>query len=170
MDVSDLLIETYDRLPDLVRGAVHGLGPEQLRQAPSRGANPVGWLVWHLTRVQDGHLAELLDTEQIWVTGDWAGRFGLARADPGDTGYGHTPEQVAAVRPESAQVLLDYYDAVHTRTREFLSGLQAEDLDRVVDTSWDPPVTLGVRLVSVIEDDLQHVGQAAYVRGLIRTG
>ncbi|MER7441967.1 mycothiol transferase [Micromonospora avicenniae] len=170
MDVSDLLIETYDRLPDLVRGAVHGLDPDQLRQAPRRGANPVGWLVWHLTRVQDGHLAELLDAEQIWVTGDWAGRFGLARAEPGDTGYGHTPEQVAAVRPESAQVLLDYYDAVHTRTRRFLAGLQADDLDRVVDTSWDPPVTLGVRLVSVIEDDLQHAGQAAYVRGLIKTG
>lgn len=170
MDVSDLLIETYDRLPDLVRGAVHGLGPEQLCQAPRPGANPVGWLVWHLTRVQDGHLADLLGAEQIWVTGDWAGRFGLARAEPGDTGYGHTPEQVAAVRPESARVLLDYYDAVHARTRRFLAGLQAEDLDRVVDTSWDPPVTLGVRLVSVIEDDLQHAGQAAYVRGLIKRG
>jgi hypothetical protein len=40
----------------------------------------------------------------------------------------------------------------------------------VVDASWDPPVTLGVRLVSVISDDLQHAGQAAYLRGMIEYG
>ncbi|MEU5784410.1 mycothiol transferase [Micromonospora lupini] len=166
MDVSDLLTETYDRLPDLVRAAVDGLTPEQLRWAPSEGANPVGWLVWHLTRVQDHHVAELLDAEQIWVSGDWAGRFGLT-ADPDNTGYGHTPAQVAKVRPESAQALLDYYEAVAARTGSFLAGLRPADLDRVVDESWDPPVTLGVRLVSIADDDLQHAGQAAYVRGLV---
>ncbi|SIN41959.1 mycothiol transferase [Micromonospora cremea] len=166
MDVSDLLTEAYDRLPDLVRAAVDGLTPEQLHWAPGPGANTIGWLVWHLTRVQDDHVADLLDTDQIWVSGDWAGRFGLT-ADPADTGYGHSPAQVAAVRPESAQALIDYYEAVSGRTRQFLAGLRAADLDRVVDEAWDPPVTLGVRLVSVAEDDLQHVGQASYVRGLI---
>jgi uncharacterized damage-inducible protein DinB len=166
VDVGDLLIETYGRLPGLVRAAVEGLSPEQLRRAPAPGANPVGWLVWHLTRVQDHHVADLLDAEQIWVTGDWAGRFGLA-ADPDDIGYGHAPEHVAAVAPESAQALLDYFDAVAQRTRDYLTGLRPADLDRVVDESWDPPVTLGVRLVSVADDDLQHVGQAAYVRGLL---
>ncbi|WP_433538023.1 mycothiol transferase [Micromonospora sp. CA-249363] len=166
MDVSDLLIETYDRLPDLVRAAVDGLTPEQLRWAPGEGANSVGWLVWHLTRVQDHHVADLLDAEQIWTSGDWAGRFGLV-ADPHDTGYGHTPTQVAGVRPESAQALIDYYGAVSTRTRSFLAGLRPADLDRIVDESWDPPVSLGVRLVSIADDDTQHAGQAAYVRGLL---
>ncbi|MGC4748230.1 mycothiol transferase [Micromonospora sp. DT201] len=168
MDVSDLLTETYDRLPDLVRAAVDGLDPEQLRWAPGPGANSIGWLVWHLTRIQDHHVADLLDTEQVWVSGDWAGRFGLT-ADPDDTGYNHSPEQVAGVRPESAKALIDYYGAVASRTGSFLAGLRPADLDRVVDEAWDPPVTLGVRLVSVAEDDLQHVGQAAYVRGLIAT-
>ena len=74
---------------------------------------------------------------------------------------------MAAVRPESAQALIDYHQAVAERTRTFLAGLRPADLDRVVDEAWDPPVTLGVRLVSVIGDDLEHVGQAAYVRGLI---
>jgi uncharacterized damage-inducible protein DinB len=74
---------------------------------------------------------------------------------------------VAAVRPASAQVLLDYYDAVHARTVDFLRGLSPAQLDRVVDERWDPPVTLGVRLVSIVNDDTQHVGQAAYVRGLL---
>jgi hypothetical protein len=169
VDVNDLLTDAYDRLPDLVRGAVDGLTPEQLRQAPGAGANPIGWLVWHLTRIQDHHVADLLDAEQLWVSGDWAGRFGLA-ADPDDTGYGHSAEQVAAVRPESAQALIDYYRAVADRTRTFLAALRPADLDRVVDEAWDPPVTLGVRLVSVLGDDLEHVGQAAYVRGLIEAG
>lgn len=166
MDAKDVLIEAYDRLPELVRSAVDGLTPDQLRWAPAPGANPVGWLIWHLTRVQDDHVAEVMGVEQVWVREGWADRFGLA-PDPADTGYGHSPAQVAAVRPESAQALIEYYDAVAARTRTFLAGLTEEDLDRVVDERWDPPVTLGVRLVSVVNDGDQHVGQAAYVRGLL---
>ncbi|MCW3815052.1 DinB family protein [Micromonospora sp. DR5-3] len=167
MDVSDLLTEAYDRLPELVRSAVDGLSPEQLRQAPAPGANTVGWLIWHLTRIQDHGVADLLGEEQVWVTGDWARPCGMT-ADPYDTGFGHGPEQVAAVRPENGQVLLDYHATVIERTRRYLRGLRPADLDRVVDPSWDPPVTLGVRLVSLLADDLQHAGQAAYVRGLIQ--
>ena len=170
MNVSELLIESFDRLPALVRAAVQGLDAERLRWAPAPGANSVGWLVWHLTRVQDHHVSALLDQEQVWVSDDWASRFGLD-PDPHNTGYAHTPDQVAAVRPDSARVLVDYYDAVHARSLQFLRGLTPEDLDRVVDERWDPPVTLGVRLVSVVNDDTQHVGQAGYVRGLRqRTG
>ncbi|MFU8873820.1 mycothiol transferase [Micromonospora sp. SL4-19] len=169
MDVNDLLTEAYDRLPDLVESAVAGLSPEQLRRAPAAGANPVGWLVWHLTRIQDHHVADLLGEEQLWVTGDWAPRLGRS-AEPDDTGFGHGPEQIAALRPESGQVLLDYHRAVADRTRAYLRGLRPADLDRVVDENWDPPVTLGVRLISVLEDDLQHAGQAAYVRGLVERG
>lgn len=166
MKVNDLLTDAFDRLPELVRSAVQDLTPEQLRRAPADGANPIGWLVWHLSRVQDHHLAQVLDTEQVYLSGDWAGRFGLD-PDPDDIGYGHTPEQVTGVAPESWQALVDYYTAVSDRTRAYLGGLQPADLDRVVDEGWDPPVTLGVRLVSVLNDDTQHVGQAAYVRGLI---
>jgi uncharacterized damage-inducible protein DinB len=166
MKSGEVLIEAFGRLPDLVHGAVKGLSAEDLRRAPADGANTVAWLVWHLTRVQDSHVAELLDTEQTYLSGNWAPRFGL-QPDPSDTGYGHTAAQVAAVAPESWHVLVDYYGAVHARTVAFLGGLTDEDLDRVVDESWDPPVTLGVRLVSVYDDDTQHVGQAAYVRGLL---
>jgi uncharacterized damage-inducible protein DinB len=167
VNVNDLLIEAFDRLPDLVRSAVDGLTPAQLATPPAEGANTVAWLVWHLTRIQDSHLAELTGEQQVYVTGDRADGFGL-KPDPEDNGYGHTPAQVLAVRPESAAVLVDYYQAVHDRTRAYLGGLTDADLDRVVDESWDPPVTLGVRLVSVLNDDTQHVGQAAYVRGLLK--
>jgi uncharacterized damage-inducible protein DinB len=166
MQVSELLLELFGRIPPLVREAVEGLDGEQLVTSPAPGANSIGWLIWHLTRVQDHHIADLLDEEQIWTTGEWARRFGL-EADPSNTGYGHSESDVAAVRPETSAVLIDYHEAVAARTREFLQGLVPDDLDRVVDDSWDPPVTLGVRLVSVADDDLEHVGQAAYVRGLL---
>jgi uncharacterized damage-inducible protein DinB len=166
MDAKDILADAFGRLPDLVHAAVHDLTRDQLAWAPAAGANSIGWLVWHLTRVQDDHVADLIGTDQLYVTGGWAERFGLP-ADPSDTGYGHTPDQVAAVNPESWQVLDEYYRAVHERTLDFVAGLTADDLDRVVDKAWDPPVTLGVRLVSVYDDDAQHVAQAAYVRGLL---
>lgn len=166
MDVSALLLELYGRIPPLAHEAVDGLDAEQLSRAPAPGANTIAWLVWHLTRVQDAHIAEILETDQIWVAGDWARGFGL-EPDPSNSGYGHSPAEVAAVRPERPEALLDYLDAVDARTREMLAGLRPADLDRIVDRRWDPPVTLGVRLVSIADDDLQHAGQAAYLRGLV---
>ena len=162
-----MLLELYSRIPPLAEEAVAGLDVERLIWPPQPGANPIGWLVWHLTRVQDDHISEVVGVPQIWVDGDWAGRFGL-EPDPANTGYGHSVTEVAAVRPAGPEALLEYLDAVDQRTRSMLEHLSPDDLDRVVDRRWDPPVTLGVRLISVADDGLQHAGQAAYVRGLLR--
>jgi hypothetical protein len=156
--------ELYGRIPPLVREVVDGLDADALLHRPGPDANPIGWLVWHLARVQDHQLSELFGAEQLWVTGDWPARFGLD-PDPNDLGYGHTSEQVGAVRAGDAGDLLAYLDAVDARTTAWLDD--PGDLERVVDESWDPPVTLGVRLVSVADDCLQHVGQAAYIKGLL---
>lgn len=166
MRAGDVYVELYDRLPPLVGAAVEGLSVDELTAAPAEGANTIAWLVWHLTRVHDHHVSEVMGTDQLWVTGDHAARFGLD-PDPGNVGYGHGPSEVAALRPDGPDALVGYHDAVHARTRTYLDGLGDDDLDRVVDRSWDPPVTLGVRLVSVADDGLQHVGQALYVRGLV---
>jgi hypothetical protein len=166
MDVAPLLLELYGRIPPLAAHAVDGLDADALTTAPGPGANTIGWLVWHLARVQDHHVAELLDTDQIWTTSDWPARFGLA-PDPHDTGYGHDADDVTRVRPDGPDALLGYLHEVDGRTRGMLERLTGAELDRVVDRRWDPPVTLGVRLVSIADDSLQHVGQAAYVRGLL---
>src|SRR2546423_1619049 len=166
MDVAALLLEMYDRTPPLARQAIEGLDPDQLTESPAPGSNTIAWLIWHLTRVQDHHVAELLGSDQIWDGGDWARRFGLD-PDPSNPGYGHSPEEVATVRPEQPAALLESLDAVAARSRTMLEDLVPPALERVVDRRWDPPVTLGVRLVSIADDCLQHVGQAAYVRGLL---
>jgi uncharacterized damage-inducible protein DinB len=166
MRCHDLLLYAYGQLQETVHRTLEGLSTEHLTARPDPEANSIAWLAWHLARVQDSHVAEVAGREQVWTTEGWHDRFGLP-FDPSATGYGFTPEQVAQVRVESVDLLLGYYDAAHARTVEFLRGLTDEDLDRIVDRRWDPPVTLGVRLFSVLSDDLQHVGQAAYVRGLL---
>ena len=137
-----------------------------LTTPPGPGTNPVGWLVWHLSRGQDHHVAEIVGEDQIWVSGGWAPRFGLD-PDPQNTGFGHSPDEVAAVRPDGPDALVGYYTAVAARTRALLERVTAAELDRVVDRRWDPPVTLGVRLVSIADDDIQHAGQAVYARGML---
>ena len=167
MDVNDLLIEGLGRVDEHIGEIVDGLSLDDINATLVPGTNPIGWLVWHLTRVQDHHVAELLGEEQIWVTGSWGPRFGI-ESDPQNTGYGHGPDDVAKVRPEDASVLVEYYRAVAVRTMELLRWTRPVDLDRVVDERWDPPVTLGVRLVSIIDDDVQHAGQAKYLKGLLQ--
>jgi hypothetical protein len=166
VDAAALLIDMFDRVPSLAQEATAGLTAEQLAYRPTPQANTIGWLIWHLIRVHDHYIAELFDVDQLWTTGEWAERLGLP-ADASNTGYGHGAADVATIRPEGPDVLTAYLDAVHRRSRNLLARLTPDDLDRVVDTSWDPPVTLGVRLVSIADDSLQHVGQAAYVRGLL---
>ncbi|MFD8328476.1 mycothiol transferase [Streptomyces lydicus] len=163
---TDLLVDAFGRIREAVEEAVDGLDPDEIASRPAEETNSVGWLVWHLTRIQDDHVAGVAGTEQVWTADGWYERFGLPFAAD-DTGYGHSPEEVAAVRDLSAELLTDYHQAVHDATVQYLAGVEDKDYKRVVDRAWSPPVTLGVRLVSVISDDLQHVGQAAYVRGLL---
>jgi uncharacterized damage-inducible protein DinB len=164
---ADLLTDGFGRIREVVHQAVDGLRAEQLAYRVDPDANSIGWLVWHLTRVQDDHVADVAGTDQVWLAGGWADRFDLP-LDPREIGYGHSSQQVASVTVPSAELLTGYYDAVHQATLDFVGGLTDVDLARVVDTRWDPPVTLAVRLISVISDDLQHAGQAAYLRGVLQ--
>ncbi|MEU1184681.1 DUF664 domain-containing protein [Streptomyces sp. NPDC005820] len=170
MHAKDILIDGYNRIREEVHAAVEGLDPDALNARPTPATNSVAWLVWHLTRVQDDHIADAFDLEQVWWgrADNWEKRFGLDLPRH-DTGYGHSPAKVAKVRVADPGLLTGYHDAVHEQSHRALRALTAADLERVVDVRWDPPVTLGVRLVSVLSDDLQHVGQAAYVRGLLQS-
>jgi uncharacterized damage-inducible protein DinB len=165
MTSADLLADAFGRIRDNVHEAVTGLTTEQLAFRVDGDANSIAWLVWHLTRIQDDHIAGVTDTEQVWTSGGWVDRFGLPFHRQAH-GYGHSSADVAAVQVEG-NLLIRYYDAVHERTIRFVKGLTDADLPRIVDDYWDPPVTLAVRLVSIISDDLQHAGQAAFIRGVI---
>ncbi|MCW2770464.1 MAG: hypothetical protein JWR27_1897 [Aeromicrobium sp.] len=160
-----LLEDAFDRIGEGVVAVVDGLSPQDLSSRVTPDANPIGWLVWHLLRVQDDHVADAAGTEQVWTSQGWDSRFGLPYA-PTATGYGQTADEVGALTT-TAELLDAYARAVAAATRTYVDGLTDADLDRVVDERWDPAVTLGVRLVSIIEDDIKHLGQAEYVRGLL---
>jgi hypothetical protein len=166
VDATHLFDDALSRVPEAVRGAIDGLDGEALRWRPAPGANPIGWLVWHLTREQDAQVADLCGVEELWTQQGWVDRFELP-AGANDHGYGWSSEQVDGLEVPDAEVLLDHLVAVSARCRELIADLGPDDLDRVIDDSYDPPVTVGARLVSVVDDAAQHAGQAGYVRGLI---
>lgn len=166
MRSSEVLLDGLGRVADNVHAVLDGATSELLNKAPVPGANTIAWLVWHLTRVQDSHVADVAGADEVWVTGGWVDRFGLPFS-PGEIGYGQSTDEAARVIVDDAGLLREYYDATHAVSVDYIGALTDSDLDRIVDRNWDPPVTLGVRLISVIDDDTQHIGQAAYVRGLL---
>jgi hypothetical protein len=163
---NEILTDAFDRVADGVRDLLDGLDPAALAVRPDGTGNSIGWLVWHLARVQDDHLAEVADAEQVWTAGGWHERLGLPF--PVDaTGYGFDAAQVAATRIDDVAALAGYHAAVATMTTTLLADLTGARLDEIIDERWDPPVTVAVRIVSVVEDCFQHLGQANYVAGLL---
>lgn len=166
MRINDVLIDAYTRIQELVHIATDGLDIEQLAYRPEPGANTIAWLVWHLTRIQDDHCSEIAGIDQLWADPEVRAATGIDRG-PEATGQGDGPDDVSGVRPASVAALVAYHDAVIARTLAHLDGMSPTDLDRIIDHSRDPPVTVGVRLVSVISDNIQHAGQARYLHGIL---
>jgi hypothetical protein len=164
IQTNDLLADAFERIRQGVHRITDGCQDEDLTYRPDAEANSIAWLLWHLIRVMDDHVSEVAGTEQVWIAADWVSRFGLPLPES-DTGYGHSSDQVAAVAAP-AELLVGYHDDVQAMVTEAVAALDAGDLDRIIDRRWDPPVTVGVRLVSVIIDCVAHLGQADYVLGL----
>lgn len=163
---TDLLIDAFNRVREAVHEVLEDADHATLTGRLDPDANTVAWLVWHLTRVMDDQVADVAGTDQVWLADRWVERFGLP-FEPHENGYGHSSAQVAAVDVDG-RLLVDYHDAVHDRVVAYLRDLDDSELPRIVDRRWDPPVTLAVRLVSVVNDATQHVGQAAFVRGVLQ--
>jgi hypothetical protein len=168
MEWRDMMVDSYGRVYEGLAEALRGLTREDLDWLPKPDCNGMGWLAWHLARVEDAQIADLANVGQVWIVGSWFKKFGR-KQDMDDTGFGDTPEQVAAFRSPSAKTIIGYYEDVAAQSRKYISGLAAMELDRQLDEKWFNPVpTVGVRLVSIVNDVHQHLGQVAYVRGLLK--
>jgi hypothetical protein len=167
MDWRELIVDGYDRLPDLVKDALAGVSVADQDWQPAPGCNTLGWTAWHLTRVMDSQIADLASTEQLWIGEGWHRKFDRP-ADPDDTGYGDTAAQVRAFRSPSVKIQLDYLRASVARTQAYLAGLVPADLDRELDEPYRPRPTVGVRILSILADCHHHAGEASYIRGLLR--
>lgn len=165
MNGTDLLVDAFGRVPEMVHGVIDGLTAEELTFRVDPKANSIAWLVWHMSRIEDDHVADVAGLPQVWTSAGWSRRWRLP-FDDSETGYGHTARQVAAVTGDS-DMLLGYFDAVHAMAARYLGGLSDTDLDRIVDENWDPPVTLGVRMVSVAGHNFEQLAQADFIRGVL---
>jgi hypothetical protein len=107
--------------------------------------------------------------EQLWIKDGWHERF-HRKPDPNETGWGHSFEEVGKFRVLDIQMLLDYHRAVMKTSIGYLNRLSEEELERECPASWQPGTTapVSLRIIGNINDCFQHVGQAAYVRGLIQ--
>jgi hypothetical protein len=161
----ELLRDAFTRLIEHADALTDGLTGDESNYRPTAGANSIAWLLWHSARVQDVQVADIAGVEQAWTRDGWVDRFDLDLPRD-DTGFGHSPEQVAKVLAP-AELLAGYYHAVHELTLDYVAGVSAGELERVIDPGWDPPVTASMRLVSIIDDCAQHLGQAAYLRGIV---
>jgi hypothetical protein len=166
MEWKELLIDGYGRVPEFLENVLEGLTQDDLDWQPRYDSNSIGWLVWHLTRQQDAQIASLIGGGQLWVADKWYTKFGR-QPEPDDVGFGHSPEQVSAFKSPEPRTLLSYNRAVVERSKHYISSLSESDLDIELDEPWFQPLpTVGVRLVSILDDSVLHAGQAAYVRGL----
>lgn len=168
MKWQDLIIDGYGRVLELLEPALDGLSQSELDQQPQSDCNSIGWITWHLARVQDSQIADLMKGEQVWVKDKWYAKFNRT-ADPGDTGFGHSSEEVAAFKSPNSRTLLEYYRATLGQTKQYLSRLSLTDLDQQLNEPWyQPPPTVGVRIISIMTDCLEHAGEVGYLRGLLK--
>jgi len=166
MEAKDIVIDALERIRSILHRTLAGLTLDEIQRQPTPDSNSIAWLTWHLTRVQDNGISGLFDQEQAWISQGWHAQFGMA-PDPDNEGQGHTPQQVAAFRAPSIQTLLDYHDSVSTRSKSFVAGLTSAGFSRELnEPQYQPRPTVGVRLVSILSDNLQHAGQVAYLRGV----
>lgn len=162
MNGIDVLRDLATRPRDALLALRANLTDGVLNSHPAGHDNSPSWLIWHAGREIDAQLAPLAGTDEVWTQF----REQLALGELGDTsGYGHTAEQARSIVVHDAGPLLDYFVATTDALLAYLGTLGDADLDDVIDTNWTPPVTRGARLVSIIDDAAQHIGQAAYAVG-----
>lgn len=165
----EIIMDIFDRIAAQLAQVLEGLTPEELNRQPSTGANTIGWMAWHLTRSHDRNMSELMKMEQLWISEGWYKRFNRA-PDPSETGWGHTIDEMKNFGAPDSMTIMKYHRSVLERIKDYIGN----DLTEAVleDESYSPTFRRSSpvyrRITGVINDGLQHVGQAAYVRGLIQ--
>lgn len=166
MEWHDLLSDGYGRVQDFLEHVLDGLTQDDLDWQPRSDCNSIGWLAWHPTRQHDVQISSLMGEDQLWMSDKWYTKSNRP-ADHKDVGFGHTPEQVAAFESPNTKTLLGYRRAVLERSKRYFLTLSNTDLDRELnEPRFQPLPTIGVRLISIMDDAMIHAGQAAYIRGL----
>ena len=167
MDIPQFVELVLDQVQEDLQLSLDGMTQRELMFRPVPEANSMAWIAWHIARAQDVRSSHLTNREQLWISDGWHARFGLS-PDPRGNGRGHTDKQVAAVRPPDVETLRAYCRAAHERARVYVRSLPSDAADQVVDSPENgSSTTVGTILLRMVYGGLAHVGQLAYVRGLV---
>ena len=166
MSAPELYLEAIRRSDGDLKRSLEDLSTEELRHQPAgAGSNPIGWLVWHLTRTRDNIVSSIAGEKSIWEREGWGARFSMEGELPR-----FTPEDVNTFDPKDFATLVGYFDSVAEQTAKVIGGLTDADMTREVASTVPgrPPQPVLGRLAVILNDNVQHIGQVAYLRGLIR--
>ncbi len=157
---------SYDEYLAELKKVVDGLSIDEAYKQPSPHSNTIGWSVWHMARVEDYWLNNVVQGDaQVWNSGGWDKKFGM---DPENRGAGQTIEQVLAMPHVAVTELLAYFDAVRAKTSPFITGLAESDLAREIEHPRFGKVTGRWIVGHIVVEESQHVGQVAFTRGILR--
>ena len=170
LDFRDVTLQAITDFSTQLDGALEGLTPEQLRWRPTPTANHILWTVWHLTRVEDAWINWYLsDNGERWKVKGWAEKFGLPARDR--WGFGDTPDQVGAFPDVPANVVSGYRADVMESAQLVIRSLSTTDLERTNahhnPFNPRPAPTFTWVLARISVECSQHIGQVAYIRGLM---
>jgi len=163
-----IMLDCFTRVHESLHRVFADVTEDELTREPHP---PMGWLAWRFTRVIDNNVSRLTGRDQLWIADGWHARFSMEPL-PNDFGRGltHTREQVSAFRA-NRELVLGYHDATHERTVAYLDSLRPEDYDRELDEpQYQPLPTIGVRLVSLLDNAMQNMGQISYLKAYHRLG
>lgn len=169
MKWQQLVSDSFKRQAEELEKVVDGLTEDDLNQQPAPDCNSVGWLAWHVLRSVDRNMSELIGEEQLWIKDGWHTKWGRA-ADPAETGFGHTTEQVCAFRSPEGKWVLEYQKALMERVENYVNKrLTTGDLERrYLSATFKKINQVESVIVGQFWHGMHHVGQAGYVRGLLK--
>lgn len=176
MDTNPFIKQTLDHFESRLDQTLRGLTNEELAWRPNAEANSIAFVIWHTTRVEDRFMQKMVrETEEVWTGGGWYSRLGL---DEGDTGVDFSVDRLASFPALSVENLRDYLDAVRAETNAYLDAAAPAGFDLVPDRNPFPEVpgadeyfegcTIARMFLILIGEHFQHLGHAAYIRGLQR--
>lgn len=165
MTLNEFIEDALNKEHDFLMEAAKDLTPEELAWRPGPEANPIGWILWHMLRVEDMWVQFFAQHQpELWERDGWHQKFGLPTRD---NGFGHTAEQVANFPALDRDELLSYGGAVRSGTLEYLRGLTPQEFD-AIPRERRPDMSVALMFRQIIGELFQHQGHIAYIKGLLR--
>ncbi|MFC1994682.1 DinB family protein [Chloroflexota bacterium] len=165
MDTKELILASLEQSKGYLSKALDGLTQEEAAWSPRAECNSIAFISWHIARVEDFFVNRALQRkDELYESEGWQEKLGTP---PKEVGYQYTVGQLCAWPVPQLEVLRAYADSVREKTLAFLKHLAPARLSEVPRPDRSPD-SIGVTLGRISTEIALHVGQIAYLRGMLR--